>query len=164
MRGREKVTELESKKKKSNGLKEQVNSLYGLMKSENLEELEVKDEGFYVSLKRKSKYKEQPIIMPARPAVQAQVAAPAEAPKAVEIKGETIKSPIIGTFYRSPSPTSPTFVKDGDMVDAGKTLCIVEAMKVMNEIKAESRYKILKILVENGKPVTSGQDLFLIEK
>lgn len=158
------MTELESKKKKTNGIKEQVNSLYGLMKSENLEELEVKDDGFYVNLKRKSKYKEQPVVMSARTTVQAPAAVPAEAPKIPEIKGETIKSPIIGTFYRSPSPTSPTFVEDGDMVDAGKTLCIVEAMKVMNEIKAESRYKVLKILVENGKSVVSGQDLFLIEK
>ena len=78
--------------------------------------------------------------------------------------GDTVKSPITGVFYRAPSPSSPSFVKEGDIVGAGKTLCIVEAMKVMNEVKSESGMKILKILVENGKPITSSQDLFLIEK
>ena len=67
-------------------------------------------------------------------------------------------------FYRSPSPTSPMFVKEGDVVETGKTLCIVEAMKVMNEIKATERAKIVKVLVENGEPINSQQDLFVIEK
>ncbi len=91
--------------------------------------------------------------------------APQAAPEAqTPISGDTIKSPIMGVFYRAPSPTSSSFVKEGDVVAPGKTLCIVEAMKVMNEIKAEVKMKIVKILVENGNPVTAGQDLFVIEK
>ena len=67
-------------------------------------------------------------------------------------------------FYQAPSPSSPVFAKVGDVIDTGKTLCIVEAMKVMNEIKATFKVKIIKVLVENGAPVNSGQDLFEIEK
>lgn len=74
-----------------------------------------------------------------------------------------ITSPIMGIFYRSPSPQSPAFVNQGDKVSSGAKLCIVEAMKVMNEIKSDGNYKIRKILVENGKPVTAGQNLFEVE-
>jgi biotin carboxyl carrier protein len=76
---------------------------------------------------------------------------------------KTILSPITGIFYRASSPQSPPLVKENDSVDAGTTLCIVEAMKVMNEIKSETRCRILKILGENGKPVTKGQPLFHVE-
>ncbi len=75
----------------------------------------------------------------------------------------SVKSPLIGTFYRAPSPHAPPFVEVGAVVKKGATLCIVEAMKVMNEIKAECAGKIKKILVENGSPVEYGQTLFLIE-
>ncbi|MCM8759811.1 MAG: acetyl-CoA carboxylase biotin carboxyl carrier protein [Candidatus Omnitrophica bacterium] len=74
-----------------------------------------------------------------------------------------IKSPLIGTFYRAPSPHAPPFVEVGSTVKKGTTLCIVEAMKVMNEIKADCAGKVKKILVENGSPVEYGQTLFLIE-
>ena len=139
-------------------LKEKVSSLYELMKSEKLEELEVKDQNLYVYLKRKSKTPKYPAVAQAAHVAAPQAAEPAPA------AGETVKSPITGTFYRAPSPTSAPFIKEGDVVAAGKTLCIVEAMKVMNEVKADSGMKILKILVENGKPVVSGQDLFQIAK
>jgi acetyl-CoA carboxylase biotin carboxyl carrier protein len=141
---------------------------YELMKTENLEELEIKDRDFYIYLKRKSKnapvmqVQYQMPVAPAAPRVQAAAEEPASS--ADKPKGESIKSPIIGTLYRAPSPTSSPFVKEDDIVEVGKTLCIIEAMKVMNEIKAEFKFKILKILVENGKPVVSGQDLFLIDK
>ncbi len=69
----------------------------------------------------------------------------------------------MGVFYRSSSPQSPPLAKEGDVVAQGATLCIIEAMKVMNEIKSETRCKVVKILVENGKPVTKGQDLFHVE-
>jgi Biotin carboxyl carrier protein len=94
------------------------------------------------------------------PAAEASEPAPAQAAPC----GETIQSPITGVFYRAASPSSPPFAKEGDVVDPGKTLCIVEAMKVMNEIKAENRIKIIKILVENGKPITASQDLFVISR
>ena len=147
-------------------LQERVSSLYELMKSEKLEELEVKDQDLHVYLRRKSKVPKQSAAA-VQTAAQAAVAAAAQAVETaapVATADNTVKSPITGTFYRAPSPASPPFSKEGDVVTAGKTLCIVEAMKVMNEIKSDSGMKILKILVENGKPVVSGQDLFLIEK
>lgn len=76
---------------------------------------------------------------------------------------KVISSPITGIFYQASSPQATPFVKEGELVGAGSTLCIVEAMKVMNEIKAESRVKIVKILAENGKPVSNGQALFHVE-
>ncbi|MHB9154121.1 MAG: acetyl-CoA carboxylase biotin carboxyl carrier protein [Endomicrobiales bacterium] len=143
-------------------IKEQVNELYKLMLSENLEELEIKEDSFYLYLKRKGKNKPMPAGLP-HPPVSVPVSEASEASPAVP-SGETVKSPITGMLYRAPSPSMPPFVKEGDVVDAGKTLCIVEAMKVMNEIKSESRIKILRILVENGKPITASQDLFVVEK
>lgn len=76
---------------------------------------------------------------------------------------KTIATPITGIFYRSSSPQSVPFVKEGEIVNAGSNLCIIEAMKVMNEIKSDVRCKIIKILVENGKSVTKGQSLFQVE-
>jgi acetyl-CoA carboxylase biotin carboxyl carrier protein len=77
--------------------------------------------------------------------------------------GKAITSPIMGVFYRSSSPQAAPFVKEGDVVAPGATLCIVEAMKVMNEIKADAQYKIIKISVDNSKPITQGQELFWVE-
>lgn len=88
---------------------------------------------------------------------------PAVAPAEPAPRGESIDSPLPGVFYRAPSPDSPPFVDEGQAVQAGQTLCIVEAMKLMNEIPAERSCKILKILVKNGEPVEEGQALFLIE-
>ncbi|MFA4844842.1 MAG: acetyl-CoA carboxylase biotin carboxyl carrier protein [Candidatus Margulisiibacteriota bacterium] len=89
-------------------------------------------------------------------------------PKAKEKSEEdglvAITSPMVGTFYRSPSPESPAFVEAGDSVEPGKVVCIVEAMKLFNEIESEVRGKIVKVLVDNGKPVEYGQKLFLVKK
>ncbi|HWO57905.1 MAG TPA: acetyl-CoA carboxylase biotin carboxyl carrier protein, partial [bacterium] len=74
-----------------------------------------------------------------------------------------IKSPMVGTFYRSPAPDAPAFVEPGKIVKVGDVLCIIEAMKLMNEIEAEQSGKIVKILVENAQPVEFGQPLFLID-
>ena len=99
--------------------------------------------------------------------------APAAAPTATAQpagKGELpenavyITSPMVGTFYRSPSPDSPPFVKKGDVVKKGQPLCILEAMKIMNELEAEYDCKILDILVEDGQPVEYDMPLFLVEK
>jgi acetyl-CoA carboxylase biotin carboxyl carrier protein len=73
-----------------------------------------------------------------------------------------VKSPIVGTFYESPSPGSPPFVKVGDTVEAGQILCIVEAMKLMNEIEADAAGEIVKMLAKNGQPIEYGQELFVI--
>ncbi len=75
-----------------------------------------------------------------------------------------IKSPIVGTFYRAPTPDADSYIQVGDMVSAGSVLCIVEAMKLMNEIESDVSGKIVKILVENGKPVEYNQPLFLVQK
>jgi acetyl-CoA carboxylase biotin carboxyl carrier protein len=73
-----------------------------------------------------------------------------------------VRSPIVGTYYESPSPGSPPFVKPGDMVEAGQVICIVEAMKLMNEIEADASGEIVKVLVANGAPIEYGQELFAI--
>jgi len=96
--------------------------------------------------------------------VQPQVAAAPAAPAPVVEAGETINSPIVGTFYRSPSPESPPFVEVGQMVEKGEVLCLVEAMKLFNEIEAEFKCRIIKICVENAQPVEFGQPLFVVEK
>jgi len=75
----------------------------------------------------------------------------------------TIEAPMVGTFYRAPSPTAEPYVRDGDVVKEGQVLCIIEAMKLMNEIEAKASGRISRILVENGQPVEYGQPLFLIE-
>jgi acetyl-CoA carboxylase biotin carboxyl carrier protein len=85
-----------------------------------------------------------------------------EVPPAAEEKLHTVRSPIVGTFYESPSPGSPPFVKAGDQVAVGQVLCIVEAMKLMNEIESDVAGEIVKKLVTNGQPIEYGQELFAI--
>ena len=101
---------------------------------------------------------------------QAQTAAPVAAgPAAASVAvpaaetGHTLKSPMVGTFYRSPSPGSPPFVEVGQSVSKGQTLCIIEAMKLLNEIESDASGTIRSALVENGQPVEYGQPLFIIE-
>jgi acetyl-CoA carboxylase biotin carboxyl carrier protein len=100
---------------------------------------------------------------------QAQAAAPlASGPTAAPVAapasetGHTLKSPMVGTFYRSPSPGSPAFVEVGQSVSKGQTLCIIEAMKLLNEIESDASGTISAVLVENGQPVEYGQPLFII--
>lgn len=101
---------------------------------------------------------------PVAPGAALVATAPSAAPVApVEEAGlHTVKSPIVGTFYESPSPGSPPFVKVGDAVEAGQVLCIIEAMKLMNEIESDASGVIKAILVENGQPVEFGQPMFII--
>ena len=89
-------------------------------------------------------------------------AAPAVAPAAVESGVELVKSPIVGTFYEASSPGAPAFVQKGDKVAKGQVLCIVEAMKLMNEIESEFAGEIVEVLVSNGQPVEYGQPLFKV--
>ncbi len=95
----------------------------------------------------------------ASPAVSSTAAAP---PAAVEEDLHQVKSPIVGTFYEAPSPGSLPFVKPGDQVAAGQVLCIIEAMKLMNEIESDASGEVVKVLVKNGQPVEYGQPLFAI--
>ena len=102
-------------------------------------------------------------ILPAEPAAAESAVAPAEAAEAEEANYVTVRSPMVGTFYRAPAPDAPPFVDVGDSVKESTVLCIVEAMKLMNEIKAETRGIVAKILVENAQPVEYNQPLFLIK-
>ena len=108
----------------------------------------------------------QPMIASAAPVAAAPApappAAPAEAPQAAS-KGRTVTSPFVGTFYRSASPDAPSFCEVGDTIQKGQTLCIIEAMKLMNEIEAEFGGRVATVLVENGQPVEYGEPLFEIE-
>jgi acetyl-CoA carboxylase biotin carboxyl carrier protein len=97
---------------------------------------------------------------PAAPAAPAPMAAPAQAE--AEEGLHIVKSPIVGTFYESPSPGAPAFIKAGDSVNVGQVLCIVEAMKLMNEIESDVTGEVVKLLVANGQPVEYGQPLFAV--
>lgn len=134
-----------------------------IMVSSGLQELEIRDGDHYLKLARA----QARFSKGWAPAGMDRRAAAAEVPIQKEVvepptPGLTIASPLGGVFYRSPSPQSSAFVKEGDTVAFGDVLCIVEAMKVLNEIRADRPCLIGKILVENGKPVSAGQDLFAI--
>jgi acetyl-CoA carboxylase biotin carboxyl carrier protein len=147
---------------KENNLEEKVKSLYEVMQQEKVEEIKINSDDMKLHIRRKNY--SRPLQRVAQPTIQNVQKENVPSQQENIIGESTIKSPITGVFYRSPSPTSPMFVKEGDVAEIGKTLCIVEAMKVMNEIKATERAKIVKVLVENGQPITSQQDLFVIEK
>ena len=104
-------------------------------------------------------------VAAAPPTLQAESSAAAQAPRSASPSEEglhMVKSPIVGTFYESPSPGSPPFVKPGDVIETGQVLCIIEAMKLMNEIEADASGEVVKQLVNNGQPVEYGQALFSI--
>lgn len=106
-----------------------------------------------------------PMPLPAAPAAATSEAPAAAAPAAVADNANyvTIKSPMIGTFYRSPGPDKPAFVNVGDEITAGKVICIVEAMKLFNEIESEVSGKIVKVLVDDAQPIEYDQPLFLVD-
>jgi acetyl-CoA carboxylase biotin carboxyl carrier protein len=147
----------------ANDIKSKVKSLYEIMKEEKVQELEVESKDYSICIRRRNNNENKQSTVLKKQAIAENVVSP-DKPKEDCILGETIKSPITGIFYKSSSPSSPSYVSEGDTVESGKTICIIEAMKVMNEIKAPFKAKILKILIKNGKPVNSGQDLFEVEK
>jgi acetyl-CoA carboxylase biotin carboxyl carrier protein len=108
-----------------------------------------------------------PVVMPqaTQPPVTPSMAAQPTTPEPAspEPKGHIISSPMVGTFYRAPSPTSTAFVEEGQMVSEGDTLCIIEAMKILNQITADKAGTVTKVLVENGAPIEYDQPLFIIE-
>ncbi|MCG3203670.1 MAG: hypothetical protein KCHDKBKB_00342 [Elusimicrobia bacterium] len=148
--------------KKNNGQLDELDEFLKIMEEENLHELEVIDGSLEVKLVKRS----ATVFVPS--ALHSNVphrkgGGEGTAKVAEPEVGTPIKSPLAGVFYRSSSPTNPPYVKEGDVVTTEKTLCIIEAMKVLNEINAGVNGRILRILVENGKPVQMGQTLFLVE-
>ena len=146
-----------------------VKKLIELLEESGIDELEIKEGEESVRISRHSKtpaqqyYAPAPMQAPAAaPAAAAPVAAAPVAAAAPALNGTVARSPMVGTFYRKSSPTSPSFVEVGQTVKKGDTLCIVEAMKMMNHIEAETSGVIESILVEDGQPVEYDQPLFTI--
>ncbi len=142
---------------------EELKKLVEYFEKTSLSELEIEKEGIRVRLSKR----EAKEINLSLPSVKESVT-PVPSQEKVEEKGEeeglvTISSPMVGTFYRSPAPDAPPFVEEGDEVNEDDVVCIIEAMKIMNEIKAEVKGRIRKVLVENGESVEFGQPLFLVE-
>jgi acetyl-CoA carboxylase biotin carboxyl carrier protein len=141
-----------------------VKKLIELLEESGVAEIEIHEGEESVRISRYSQ-NAAPAVAIAAP-VPAPVAAPAAAPvaeKKEEISGHAVTSPIVGAFYRSPSPQAKSFVEVGSRVNVGDTLCIIEAMKIMNQIEADKAGVVKAILVENGQPVEFGQPLFIIE-
>src|SRR5947207_15413870 len=136
------------------------------MKKNSVSEFELEKQDFKIRLKRGTNGgaagsgEDAPVLVYSQPALAAPAAvaaAPPPAPTSTELE---IKSPMIGTFYRSPSPESAPYIEVGSEVNPETVVCIIEAMKVMNEIKAEAKGQITQVLLENAKPVEFGQPLF----
>jgi len=147
-----------------------LKTLIDLVAESDIAELEVTEGESKVRIVKSSAIPQnQVMMMPQQgvqqfsaPAVQAAAPAPAAAPVPAEPTGHVVKSPMVGTFYRSSSPGAPAFIEVGSTVKEGDTLCIIEAMKLLNEIDADISGTVTKILVENGQPVEFGQPLFVI--
>src|SRR6266436_6463152 len=145
----------------------EIKAIIDLMKKNSVSEFELEKQDFKIRLKRggnggaiAGSYEDTQVLTYSQPALSAPAAvasAPAPAPASTELE---IKSPMIGTFYRAPSPESASYIEVGTEVNPDTVVCIIEAMKVMNEIKAEAKGIITQVLVENAKPVEFGQPLF----
>jgi acetyl-CoA carboxylase biotin carboxyl carrier protein len=146
---------------------DQVQKFYQFMNSNKLEVIEFSKDETYIKLVRKHNNAVHQIPVFAPGAMQAQAnkagGAPAK-PQPQAIAGETIKAPMSGIFYRAPSPASPPYVREGSAVKEGQVICVIEAMKVFNEIKAEFDCVIEKVVPENGKPVEPNSDLFQVKR
>jgi acetyl-CoA carboxylase biotin carboxyl carrier protein len=155
----------------------QIKQIIDLMTRSDLTDFEIEEEGLKIKIKRGSKDNGSGngsahpfVMMPAKtetvaapaPAASAQAAA-APAAGGDEAGFAYVKSPMVGTFYRSPSPENPPFVDSGSKVEDKSVVCIIEAMKIMNEIQAEVKGTVVEVLVENGQPVEYGQRLFKIK-
>jgi acetyl-CoA carboxylase biotin carboxyl carrier protein len=145
----------------------ELKEFLALMNEHELVEMELERDGMKIRLKKAGaeavieRIAAAPVM--AAPAAAPAATAPAAGPVPVKPAGTEIKSPMVGTFYRAPAPEAPPFVEVGQQVTVGQTLCIIEAMKLMNEFKAEVKGKIVKILVNNAQPIEFGQPLFIVE-
>ncbi|MEI8175693.1 MAG: acetyl-CoA carboxylase biotin carboxyl carrier protein [Candidatus Omnitrophota bacterium] len=146
----------------------EIKELIELMDENDLTELEIEKEGMKIRLKRfrEGKVEQRIEMIPANymPAPAATTAAPAaQKPEEPVKKYIEIKAPMVGTFYEAPSPDSAAYVQVGQDITPGQVLCIIEAMKLMNEIKSEIKGKIVEKLVDNAQPIEYGQVLFLVD-
>ncbi len=170
-----KVTAVQTKNSASQALLSDLEKVLELMGRHQVAELEYETSDNRLHLRTQAAFVAQAPVMMAPAALHAPAQAPmlhngvghaapvAAAAPAAAAKGKELKSPFVGTFYRSPSPGAASYVTEGQSVKQGDVLCIIEAMKLMNEIEAEFSGKIVQILVENGQPVEFGEPLFLID-
>lgn len=155
----------------------QIQELIKAVNKSDLNELSIKDGDFEITIKQTPEEQKQQVVTVQAPQPVAQQLAAAPAPAAQQPQPEapaapapqqadnlvTIKSPMIGTFYRSPKPGEPPFINVGDSISEGQHICIIEAMKLFNEIEAEVSGKIVKVLVDDASPVEYDQPLFQVE-
>jgi acetyl-CoA carboxylase biotin carboxyl carrier protein len=157
----------------------QIQELIKMINKSNIGEVSIEEKGFKLTIKQKEEPVQQLIAAPiqtqpvaalsapplaaSQPAATAAAEKPSKAAEAPAGNTVTIKSPMIGTFYRSASPDKPSFVSVGDEVEPGKVVCIIEAMKLFNEIESEVKGRIVKVLAEDASPVEYDQPLFLVE-
>ena len=146
---------------KESPILKEVKQLYGFMQDNNLESIEYDQKGTYLRL-----VKARPAMVPVPVAVgsSAMPAGTTAATATQEQYKEVLKAPLMGIFFRGSTPSAPPFVKEGATVKKGDVICLIEAMKVFNEMRAEYTCVIKKVLVENGKPVKQGDALFAIER
>ena len=141
-----------------------IEEMLQLMESRGLVELELEQQGMRIRLKKASPASGPQVVEYVATAQPPTHASPASAKPAEESAHRAvIKSPMVGTFYRSPAPDAPPFIEVGQEIEVGQVICIIEAMKLMNEIKSEVAGRVTELLVENGDPVEFGQALVAIE-
>ena len=144
----------------------ELRALLRLMEGSDVEELEVEEGGRRVRIRRRAGQAAAPLPGPQWTGlpVQPGAKAPATASVPPEATGLVpIEAPMVGTFYRAPAPGADPYVKEGDYIQKGSVVCIIEAMKLMNEIETEVAGRLMKVMLENGQPVEFGQALFLVE-
>ena len=144
----------------------EIREMIDLMNEHDLTEFEVEREGLKVKLRKSSGEFAEPVVRKPREYYSGGSVPTNEDNPPTVVKNDnnqTICSPMVGTFYRSPSPEAPAFVENGQIVEVGQVVCIVEAMKLMNEIKSEIKGKVVELAVDNAQPVEFGQTLFVIE-
>ena len=142
----------------------EIKDMINLMNENSLTELEIEKEGVRIKLRKGSGGIERAVELIPTPQAASQGDKPAATAEKTETKSTLdVKSPMVGTFYRAASPESPAYVNMGDIISPGQVICIIEAMKLMNEIKAEVKGKVVDIQVDNAEPVEFGQVLFVIE-
>ncbi len=143
----------------------QINALITKFDESGLSKIKINKDGFEIEMEKATGLVAAPVQAVAAPAVAAAPAAVSSAPAAAAvISGDTIDSPMVGTYYAAPSPDSAPFVKVGDTVKKGQAVAVLEAMKIMNELEAEFDCKIVEILVKDGQAVEYDMPLFVVEK